>query len=299
MSAQRTTHSDFRTTNNEQPSFPPISVLILTKNEELNLPRCLESVAWSDDIVVLDDGSSDRTVDIAREHGARVISHSAGGERAQRTYSLREIPFRHPWVYNPDADEVTPPDLRDEMIRVAADAARPEVAYRVRFRTMFMGKWVRHSSIYPTWVVRLFRPGKVAFRREINLDYQIDGPEGKLQAHFEHYSFNKGLSAWFAKHNHYSDLEAREAIKEIGQGNLDWKGLFGFSDPARRRKALKRLSWRLPARSWVVFGYLLIVRRGFLDGRAGVTYCLLRGIYETMIDLKVKELRLRQSNLPL
>jgi glycosyltransferase involved in cell wall biosynthesis len=274
-----------------------ISVLILTKNEEANLPRCLESVAWSDDIVVLDDGSSDRTVDIARQHGARVICHSAGGERAQRTYSLREITFKYPWVYNPDADEVTPPELRDEMLRVVADADRPEVAYRVRFKNMFMGKWVKHSSLYPTWVVRLFRPDRVTFRREINLNYEIDGPEGRLQAHFEHYSFNKGLKEWFAKHNHYSDLEAYEAIKEIRQGSRDCRGLFCFEDPARRRKAFKNLAWRLPGRSFIVFFYLLIVRFGFLDGRAGITYCLLRGIYETMIDLKVLELRWREKGL--
>ena len=284
-----------RTTNNEQRTAPPISVLILAKNEEENIGRCLASVAWSDDIVVLDDGSSDRTVDIARQHGARVVCHSAGGERAQRTHSLREITFRYPWVYNPDADEVTPAELRDEMLRVVADAGRQEVAYRVRFRNMFMGRWIKHSSIYPTWVVRLFRPDKVTFRREINLNYEIDGPEGRLQAHFEHYSFNKGLKEWFAKHNHYSDLEACEALKEIGQGSVDWGGMFCFADPARRRKALKNLAWRLPGRSVVVFFYLLIVRRGFLDGRAGFNYCLLRGIYETMIDLKLKELRRRET----
>ncbi|MHB8902686.1 MAG: glycosyltransferase, partial [Thermoguttaceae bacterium] len=95
-----------------------ISVLVLTKNEEANIGRCLECLGWSDDIVVLDDHSTDRTVEIARDAGARVIVHSAGGENAQRTYSLRAISFRHPWVYNPDADEVTPPDLRDEMLDV-------------------------------------------------------------------------------------------------------------------------------------------------------------------------------------
>ncbi|MEZ4552208.1 MAG: glycosyltransferase family 2 protein [Desulfobacterales bacterium] len=185
-----------------------ISVLILTKNEEVNISRCLESVAWSDDIVVLDDDSSDRTVEIAKQYGARVVCHSAGGERDQRSYSLREITFKYPWVYNPDADEVTPPDLRDEMLQVVADVDRPEVAYRVRFKNMFMGKWLKHSSIYPTWVVRLFRPEKVTFQREINLNYEIDGPEGRLQAHFEHYSFNKGLKEWMsAKHNHYSDVK--------------------------------------------------------------------------------------------
>jgi len=261
----------------------------LTKNEEANLSRCLASVAWSDDIIVLDDNSSDRTVEIARRHGASVICHSAGGERAQRVFSLQKISFKYPWIYNPDADEVTPSDLRDEMLQVVADSDRHEVAYRVRFKNMFMGKWLKYSSIYPTWVVRLFRPDKVTFQREINLNYEIDGLEGRLQSHFEHYSFNKGLSEWFLKHNHYSDLEAIEAVKEKEHGSLDFIGLFCLSNPPRRRKALKNLAWHLPGRPIVIFFYLLIVRRGFLDGRAGFDYCLLRSIYEAMIDLKIKE----------
>lgn len=274
-----------------------ISVLILTKNEEANLARCLESVAWSDDVVVLDDGSSDRTIEIAQRFWARVICHSAGGEKAQRSYSLQHIPFKYPWVYNPDADEITPPDLRDEMLKVVAETARHEVAYRVRFRTMFMGTWVKHSSLYPTWVVRLFRPDRISFQREINLNYAIDGPEGRLTSHFEHYSFNKGLSEWFAKHNRYSDIEAREALKDISDGAIDWAGILSFSDPSRRRKALKGFAWRLPFRSFFVFLYLLTVCRGFLDGRAGLIFCVLRWMYETMIDLKIRELRRREKGL--
>ena len=92
-----------------------ISVLILALDEELTLPRCLESVSWSDDIIVLDSGSTDRTVEIAKTFGARVVTRPFDDERTHRTYSLREIEFRHPWVYNPDADEVTPAELRDEM----------------------------------------------------------------------------------------------------------------------------------------------------------------------------------------
>src|SRR5512142_2624263 len=100
------------------------SVLILTLNEEENLPRCLESVKWSDDIVVLDSLSSDRTVAIAQAAGARVLQRQFDNELAQRAYSLT-IPFHHPWVYNPDADEITPKALRDEMLAVVADSNRP------------------------------------------------------------------------------------------------------------------------------------------------------------------------------
>ncbi len=274
-----------------------ISVLILTKNEERNIVDCLQSVAWSDDIVVLDDHSTDRTVELARAQGARVLVHSAGGERAQRSYALRKIDFLHDWVYNPDADEHTPTDLRQEMMRVVADPARLEVAYRVRFKNMFMGKWIRRASLYPTWVVRLFKPAAVSFSREINLEYRIDGPEGRLQSHFEHYSFNNGLSAWFAKHNRYSDLEAAEALNSLAKEAIPWRDVFTAASAARRRRALKILAWRIPLRAAFVFIYLLVFRGGFLDGTSGTKYCILRGIYEFMIDIKVSELRRRESNL--
>src|SRR4051794_7339801 len=103
-----------------------ISVLILTKNEERNLPRCLEAARWSDDVVVLDSGSTDRTAAVAEEFGARVFRRAWDTEPAQRGYSLG-LPFRHPWVYNPDADEVATPELIEEMRKVVADPARPEV----------------------------------------------------------------------------------------------------------------------------------------------------------------------------
>src|ERR1700752_1571572 len=107
-----------------------ISVLILTLNEDVNLEACLASVAWSDDIVVLDSFSTDRTVEIARAAGARVYQRHFDNERNQRTFSLREIPCKYPWVYMPDADEITPCELRDEMRSVVAVPDRPEVAFR-------------------------------------------------------------------------------------------------------------------------------------------------------------------------
>ena len=176
-----------------------ISVLILTYNEAPNLPRCLDAVKWSDDIVVLDSFSTDNTVEIARAAGARVFQRKFDNERDQRTHSVREIEFKYPWVYNPDADEVTPVELRDEMLATVADPNRNAVAYRLRFKTMFMGKWLRFSSIYPTWVVRLFRPSRLTFERSINLTYKVDGPEGRLRSHFLHYTFNNGLDAWFLR----------------------------------------------------------------------------------------------------
>src|SRR4029077_5990492 len=119
-----------------------ISVLILTLNEDVNLEACLASVGWSDYIVVLDSYSSDRTLEIARAAGARIYQRHFDNERNQRTFGLQEISFKHPWVYTPDADEITPPEMRDEMLSLTANPDRPESAFRVRFKTVFMGNWI-------------------------------------------------------------------------------------------------------------------------------------------------------------
>ena len=273
-----------------------VSILILTLNEEANLPECLQSVKWSDDIVVLDSFSNDRTVEIATSAGARVVQRSFDNEKSQREASLK-IPFKHLWVYNPDADEITPPELHEEIVKVISDPNRKEVAYRVRFRTMFMGRWIKHSGLYPTWVVRLFRPEKISFSRNINLQYIIDGPEGRLDCHFDHHSFNKGLNAWVEKHNRYSWQEARDAIKSLEESSVPWRDIFTRSSVSRR-KALKELSFRLPFRPTLRFLYMYFLRLGFLDGWEGLTYCRLLSMYEYLIVLKMKELRRRTKRLP-
>ncbi|MCT6839449.1 MAG: glycosyltransferase family 2 protein, partial [Bifidobacteriales bacterium] len=103
-----------------------VSVLIMTLNEEASLPACLASLSWCDDIVILDSFSTDQTLEIARKAGARIYQHKYETETKQRMYGLKEIEFKHPWVYMPDADEITPDDLRDEMLAIARDPDRPE-----------------------------------------------------------------------------------------------------------------------------------------------------------------------------
>ncbi len=274
-----------------------ISVLILTYNEEANLPRALDSVKWSDDVVVLDSFSTDHTVEIAQAAGVRIVQRRFDNERDQRTASL-QVGFKYPWVYNPDADEIATPELRDEMLRVVQDVERSEVAYRVRFKTIFLGRWIKHSSLYPTWVVRLFRPGALSFERMVNLRYVLNGPEGRLQSHFEHHTFNNGFTAWFDKHNRYSSQEAEENLKSMASGQWSASQLFA-TDVVARRRALKELSFRLPCRPALRFLYMYFLRLGFLDGIPGYHYCRLLAIYEYMIVLKMKEIRRRQAGLSL
>jgi glycosyltransferase involved in cell wall biosynthesis len=272
-----------------------VSVLILTLNEEVNLPACLESVSWSDDVVVLDSFSTDRTAEIAAAAGARVVQRKFDDWSSHQNWAVRNIDFRHPWVYYSDADERVTPKLAREVQSIAADGQRQEVAYRVRFTNMFMGREIRHASLYPTWVLRFFRPEKVRWERLVNPVAVVDGPQGRLQAHFEHYSFNKGLAQWFAKHNLYSSDEARELIRTIDRP-IRWRGVLS-GDPCERRAVMKSLAYRLPLRPVLVFCYLYFLRLGLLDGLPGLTYCHLRAMFEYMVDLKVKEFKRKGKGL--
>ena len=163
--------------------------------------------------------------------------------------------------------------------------------YRMRRKDFFMGKWIKHSSGYPTWFGRLVRKGKVKVKRAINEEYHADGETGYLVTHLIHYPFNKGFKDWFHKHNRYSTMEAEYLVSESPR-MLNFMDLFD-RDPAKRRKATKNLINSIPVRPVVMFCGLYFMRFGFLDGRAGLRFCILRSIYEYMIDCKVKELKLR------
>lgn len=273
-----------------------LSILILTLNEEANLPECLQSVKWSDDIVVLDSFSSDRTVKIAEEMGVRVVRRRFDNWSAHQNWALAEIPFKHPWVFYLDADERMTEELKDELVSIAADSNRSDVAYYCGRRNMFMGRWISHA-MPPGMIMRLFRPPHVRFERLVNPVAVIDGPHGYLRGMLVHYNFSKGISEWIEKHNRYSQLEAQEGMKLLLQPLEAQPGLFS-ADRALRRRALKNLSFRLPWRPFMKFLYLYIGQRGFLDGRAGFTYCMLQSFYEYMIVLKMRELKRREQGLP-
>lgn len=276
-----------------------VSILILTLNEEKNLVHALRSVDWSDDICVLDSFSDDRTEEVARAGSARFFQRQFDNYSRQRNWAIENIEFKHEWIFVLDADEVVPPRLRDEIIATAVNAPDTHAAYRVRFKNLFMGHWIKHSSMYPTWVTRMLRRGRVRYEtRLVNAHPICDGEVGELRHHFLHYSFNKGFSDWFAKHNRYSGMEAQESLKELREGRMAWRNLL-HRDPTMRRRELKKLSIRMPGRAVAKFLYMYFVRRGILDGRAGLNYCLLQSYYEYLIALKVVELIRREKSLPL
>jgi glycosyltransferase involved in cell wall biosynthesis len=281
------------------PGGEPVSVLVITRDEEANIEACLRCLDFTDDVIVLDSHSTDRTVEIAsRFPNVRVFTRPFDTEWKQRNHGLHEMPFRHEWVYVCDADERVPRDLADEILAAANDPAAPHAAYRLRYKNMFMGRWINHASTYPVWIIRLVRPKLVTYeQRETNIHPQVQGTVGELRGHFTHYSFNSGLVRWFQKHNFYSTREAIEGAKVRRQGRPKLAALRD-PDPMVRRRTAKNLSYFLPGRGWLRFAYAYFLRGGFRDGAPGLHYCLMTGMYEYWTELKIREIERSEKGRP-
>lgn len=265
-----------------------ISVLVLTKNEAGDIIACLQSVSWSDDVHVLDSGSTDATVELAEGAGAHVSFRSFDGYASQRNAGLA-LSFRHDWLLILDADERVPVGLMMEMQDFVATVPAEVAAARMRRRDIWRRRWLKHAQISP-WFVRLVRVGKVHYEREINEVLVVDGEVQDLVESFDHYPFSKGLSHWIGKHNQYSSMEAELIVS----GSIllpSWRTAFWGSDFNERRVHQKAIFYSLPARPLVKFFYMLLVRRAFLDGAPGIAYAFLQSIYEYFIVLKVQEIR--------
>lgn len=266
-----------------------ISVLVLTKNEEQDLPGCLESVAWSDDVHVLDSMSTDRTVAIARERGAQVTQREFDNWAAHQNWALQNVAFRYPWVFYIDADERVTPALRTAML-AAVQSPGDAVAFRVERRDFLSGTWLRHVQA-SAFYMRLFRPEKMRYERLVNPISIPDGPVGQANGYLDHYPFSKGTSHWIARHNAYSTLEAQQIVaNRRGGAPLSLRAALTEKDFHKRRYHQKELFYRMPCRPLVKFLLLYLMKRGFLDGRAGLTYSVLQSIYEYFIVLKTREL---------
>lgn len=274
-----------------------ISIVILTLNEEINIARCLESISFSDDIVVVDSGSTDKTLEICQAFGARIIHRKLDSWATHQNWINENVNFKNKWVYYSDADEVVTNELKLELICLSQKESEV-TAYRVRYKNYFMGKWLKYSGGYPIWVLRFFIPSKVRWDRLVNPTPIVSGKEGKIESHFLHFSFNKGLDAWFEKHNKYSRAEALEGMKIRSSKQLNKKNLLS-KDPAIRRRALKEISFLLPFRGFFRFIYQYLICLGFLDGAAGLQWCILNSIYEHMIEIKMQEIDRRSKNLPI
>ncbi|MEB3884611.1 glycosyltransferase family 2 protein [Lyngbya sp. CCY1209] len=266
------------------------SIYILTYNEELDIADCIESASLSDDIIIVDSYSSDRTLEIARRHPVRIAQNPFESHGKQRNWMLNHVAAKHEWVYILEADERMTPELFRECLQAIQ---HPEiVGYYVAEKVMFLGQWIRRSTQYPRYQMRLFRRDKVRFTDYGHAEREICGGEvGYLKASYPHYTCSKGLSRWLEKHNRYSTDEAVETIYQLSTQKVDFWNLFFGSSEVERRRALKDLSLRLPFRPLIRFLYMYFILGGIWDGHAGFAWCTLQAFYEYLIVLKVRELQ--------
>jgi glycosyltransferase involved in cell wall biosynthesis len=270
-----------------------ISVLILTKNEALDLPGALASVSWSDDVHVLDSNSTDATVQIAVAAGAHVHQRAFDDYATHRNFGFT-LPFKHPWLLILDADERPTAELSAEMQRVIPSVA-PEVSgFRLRRRDFLFGTWLKHAQLSPFYI-RLVRPERSRYTRSINEVLEVDGMIAELHEPLDHFPFSKGVAHWIEKHNRYSSMEAELIHTQKGLRNPSLRTALRDPDFHTRRLHQKALFYRLPGRPLLKWCYMMFVRLAFMDGAAGVTYATLASFYEYLIVVKTRELGIRDQ----
>ncbi len=282
------------------PRAVPVTVVVLTRDEEVNLARCLTSVQWADQVIVVDSGSADGTVALARSLGAEVVHQPWLGFSGQREFALRLPEVRNDWVYFVDADEWVSPQLAAEVS--AALAAAGCAAFSHRLRLVFLGTWIRHCGWYSgSRVVRLVDRRYTKYDGSlVGERAQVDGPVGRLANDIVDEDL-KGLAPWLHKHVRYAELEQRRRGQPVPlRARL---GRFRHRDRTDTRPlarvVMKDLIFpAVPARPLALFLYMYVVRLGFLDGRAGLRFCFFHAWYQAAVDGLRAESLLRSREHP-
>lgn len=274
----------------------PVTAIVLTHNEAINIQLCLRALDSVDDVVLLDSGSTDETLDLAwrTRKNLRVFHNPFQDFGHQRNWALEHCHPCHPWVLFVDADEYCSSALLEE---ISAFIRHPGefVGAFIAGRNYFLGRWLRYSTMYPSYQLRLLRLGAVHFRKEGHGQKEIsDGPFHYLREGWRHEGFSHGVAQWITRHNRYSSSET-ELILRLREEPLEWKDFFS-SKPIIRRRAGKRLGAKLPFRPLTRFIYTYFLCRGFLDGVPGLMYCLLRVAHDIHIIVKLREQQYLISN---
>ena len=237
-----------------------LSVVIVTRNEEANIARTLASVCWAGERIVVDSGSIDRTIELARQHGAMIFQEVWKGYAAQKNSAIAKASGA--WVLSIDADEEVSPALAENIQRVLAGSNPSTSGYFIARRNFFLGRWIRRGGFYPDRKLRLFRRGKGQFvQRPVHETLRVDGETAILSGHLLHSAYPT-LTAYIETMNRYSSLGAEIAMQEGFIG----RSLFSFGINVCCRPAVN-----------FIWNYFL--RAGFLDGREGLLLHLYHNVY--------------------
>lgn len=273
----------------------PVSIIIPVRNEAHNLSRCLASIAWADEIFVVDSQSTDGSVEIAENYGAHVVQfHFNGVWPKKKNWALENLSFRNEWVFILDADEVLPANAEQEFREAVTSSNRGIDGYWINRRFMFMNKWLRHAYS-PNWNLRLFRHRSGRYERlvdiatdsgdnEVHEHIRVYGETRLLRCKMDHYAF-PSVEVFVEKHNRYSNWEARVALSPTKKSG------YPQNFRVKLRRYFKQASQKLPCRPLLRFFYVYVWQRGFLDGYEGYYFARLHAMYEFLCIIKLFELK--------
>jgi glycosyltransferase involved in cell wall biosynthesis len=272
-----------------------LSVIILTFNEELNLPKCLENLQGLDaDIYVIDSYSTDLTKSIAEQFKATFIQHKFETHAKQWQFALSIPEIKSEWILGLDADQELGAELRDEIKALLQNNPKENGFYICR-RNYFLNKWIKYGGYYPRYLLKLFRKEFVYLDEHELMDHHfyVNGSTAKLKFDLTEHNLNETLSFWIAKHNQYATLQAQEEVN----ANISIKGkIFGSQD--ERRLYFKKLWNQSPLfiRPCIYFIYRYFIQLGFLDGKKGLIFHFLQGFwFRFLVDAKIFELKKRKE----
>lgn len=278
-----------------------LTVLILAQNEEKNIVRSIRSVKKiAKRILVVDSGSTDRTIELAKQNGAEVVQHSPFVSYAtQFNWGLDHTNIDTNWILRLDADEQVTPELAREIENALEEHSQDDVnGFEVRCRIIFMGRWIRHGGTYPLIIPRLFRRGfgRVEMRK-MDEHTLIQGKVMRFQNDLIHYDF-KGLHEWIDKHNKYSVRECQDYFERKETHEEQMKGNLTGNQRQRKRFLKNGVYYNLPLflRAHLYFIYRYYIRLGFLDGKEGKIFCFLQAYwYRFLVDAKIYEIEKNSS----
>lgn len=274
----------------------PVSVVVLTYNEEKNIEGCLESVrGWVKEIFVVDSYSTDRTLEVAGQYTDKIFQHPFENYSRQRNWALENLPFAAEWVMNLDADHRVTEELKKSLHNVLANDPGDDVkGFLVSRKTIFMDKWIRHGGHYPTYHAVLFRKG-YGFCEERLYDqhFIVKGKSKVLRGDIIDIIADS-LTRFTERHNKWASLEAAELILSGPDDRTVKPDIWG--NKIQKRRFLRHLYNRLPlfVRPSLYFIYRYFLRLGFLDGREGLIFHFLQGFwYRFLADAKIYEIKKR------
>ena len=277
----------------------PVTVVILTYNEEKNLPDTLQSIlGWVDEIYVVDSYSTDKTIEIAARHKVKVYQNKFETHTKQWLFALNHLPITHQWILGLDADQQITSELASEIRELFRNGEPGSEGYYIKRKMFFLGKWLRYGGYYPRYLLKLFRRDKVFLDAGELMDHHfyVNGTTAKLQNDLIEANKNETLQFWLTKHIRYATLQAHEELKSTRQHKSTHSNLLGNQD--ERRQFLKNLWENLPLfiRPFLYFIYRYFFQLGFLDGRTGLIFHFLQAFwYRFTVDSLIYEARRMNS----